>query len=80
MHDAQKNPSIGRLAEDPSVLCGFGYQANGVNTAPWAGKQIADMIATGDDGERRIPVSGHDALVSHCTVEAVVFTLRLSIL
>lgn len=51
----KRTPSIGRLAQDPSILYGFGYHANGVNTAPWAGKQIADMIASGDDGGERIP-------------------------
>lgn len=38
-------PSIGSLPDDPSVLFGFGYHANGVNTAPWAGQRIAAMIA-----------------------------------
>ncbi len=38
-------PSIGCLEDDPSVFYGFGYHANGVNTAPWAGARIAAMIA-----------------------------------
>jgi len=38
-------PSIGRLADDPSVFYGFGYHANGVNTAPWAGMKLAAMVA-----------------------------------
>lgn len=38
-------PSIGRLEDDPSVWYGFGYHANGVNTAPWTGKTLARMIA-----------------------------------
>jgi glycine/D-amino acid oxidase-like deaminating enzyme len=49
-------PSIGRDTDDPSVYYGFGYHANGVNTAPWAGQQIAEMIARGDDGADRVPV------------------------
>ena len=48
-------PSIGRDLGDPTVYYGFGYHANGVNTAPWAGLQIAEMIARGDDGADRIP-------------------------
>ncbi len=38
-------PSLGRLEEDPSVWYGFGYHANGVNTAPWAGMTLARLIA-----------------------------------
>ena len=38
-------PSLGRLEEDPSVFYGYGYHANGVNTAPWAGRALARMIA-----------------------------------
>lgn len=51
----KRTPSLGRLMQDPTVLYAFGYHANGVNTAPWAGKQIADMIARGDDGAGRVP-------------------------
>ena len=38
-------PSLGRLEDDPSVYYGFGYHANGVNTAPWAGMKLARMLA-----------------------------------
>ena len=38
-------PSLGRLEDDPSVYYGFGYHANGVNTAPWAGMKLAAMLA-----------------------------------
>ncbi|MFQ6023515.1 MAG: NAD(P)/FAD-dependent oxidoreductase [Acidiferrobacterales bacterium] len=38
-------PSLGRLEDDPSVWYGFGYQANGVNTAPWTGMMLARHIA-----------------------------------
>ena len=38
-------PSVGRLADDPSVWYGFGYHANGVNTAPWVGMRLATAIA-----------------------------------
>jgi hypothetical protein len=29
------------------VYFGFGYHGNGVNNAPWVGKQIADWIGKG---------------------------------
>ena len=38
-------PSVGRLEDDASVFYGFGYHANGVNTAPWTGMKLAAMIA-----------------------------------
>ena len=37
-------PSLGRLEEAPGVWYGFGYHANGVNTAPWAGMMLARAI------------------------------------
>ena len=37
-------PSIGKLEND-GIYYSFGYQANGVNTAPWAGKELANLIA-----------------------------------
>jgi glycine/D-amino acid oxidase-like deaminating enzyme len=40
-------PSVGRLDEDPSIFFGFGYHGNGVNTASWSGKQLADWLGTG---------------------------------
>jgi glycine/D-amino acid oxidase-like deaminating enzyme len=40
-------PSLGQLDEDPSVYFGFGYHGNGVNTATWTGKQLADWIGAG---------------------------------
>ena len=39
------SPSIGRLDEDPNIWFGYGYHANGVNTAPWAGRLLARLIA-----------------------------------
>ena len=42
-------PAIGRFDDDPSVFFGFGYHGNGVNTATWAGKQIADWLATASE-------------------------------
>ena len=40
-------PSLGRLDDDDSVYFGYGYHGNGVNTATWTGKQLADWIGTG---------------------------------
>lgn len=40
-------PSLGQLTEDESVFFGYGYHGNGVNTATWTGKQLADWIGTG---------------------------------
>jgi glycine/D-amino acid oxidase-like deaminating enzyme len=36
-------PSIGKLEND-EIYYSFGYHANGVNTAPWAGKELANLI------------------------------------
>ena len=46
-------PAIGQLEDDPSVFYGFGYQANGVNTAPWAGRALARLVA----GRRNDPAA-----------------------
>ena len=40
-------PAVGRLDAEPGVYFGFGYHGNGVNTATWAGKQLADWIGKG---------------------------------
>ena len=40
---AKFTPSIGKL-EDDEIYYSFGYQANGVNTAPWSGNQLAKLI------------------------------------
>ena len=39
-------PSIGQFAEDKSTFFAFGYHGNGVNTATWSGKKVADWLAT----------------------------------
>jgi glycine/D-amino acid oxidase-like deaminating enzyme len=44
---ASLRPGIGRLTDDPFTYFGFGYHGNGVNTATWAGKQLADWMARG---------------------------------
>lgn len=43
-------PSIGRLSDDPSVYFAFGYHGNGVNTAVWAGRELAGWIASPGSG------------------------------
>jgi glycine/D-amino acid oxidase-like deaminating enzyme len=40
-------PAIGQLDDDQSVFYGYGYHGNGVNTATWTGKQLADCIGSG---------------------------------
>jgi len=37
-------PSIGKL--DNEIYYSFGYQANGVNTAPWSGNELAKLIVS----------------------------------
>jgi glycine/D-amino acid oxidase-like deaminating enzyme len=44
---AALRPGIGRMVYDAHTFFGFGYHGNGVNTATWAGKQLADWIARG---------------------------------
>ena len=36
-------PSIGKIDND-EIYYSFGYQANGVNTAPWSGSELAKLI------------------------------------
>ena len=47
-------PNIGQAQDDDSVFFGFGYHGNGVNTASWAGKQLADWIGQGQ-APKRLP-------------------------
>ena len=59
-------PALGRLEDDSSVYFGFGYHGNGVSTATWTGKQLADWIGRGrrprlpsviDGMSRRFPLA-----------------------
>lgn len=50
-------PAIGRLADDGSVFFAYGYHGNGVNTATWSGKQLADWLAGSSAGGDRAPDS-----------------------
>lgn len=47
-------PSAGQLPDDDTVFYGFGYHANGVNTAPWTGMKLAAMVA-GKEAEADLP-------------------------
>ena len=48
-------PSIGRLEDDDSVYFGFGYHGNGVNSAPWTGRALAQLVAASNSGESDLP-------------------------
>jgi glycine/D-amino acid oxidase-like deaminating enzyme len=50
-----RTPAVGRLEDDPSVWYGFGYQANGVNTAPWTGRALARLIAGREGAQAVLP-------------------------
>jgi glycine/D-amino acid oxidase-like deaminating enzyme len=45
-------PAVGRFHDDPSVLFAFGYHGNGVNTATWAGQQVAHWLHAEPAGAR----------------------------
>lgn len=53
-------PSLGRLQDDPSVLFAYGFHGNGVNTATWCGRQLAEWLAArgvaGDEPPKSLPV------------------------
>ncbi len=48
-------PAIGRSEEDASVFYAFGCHGNGVNTMPWAGRQLARLIQGADRDEDLLP-------------------------
>jgi glycine/D-amino acid oxidase-like deaminating enzyme len=48
-------PYVGRVEDEPSVWYGFGYHGNGVNTAPWVGRVLAERIAGRDPLGEDIP-------------------------
>ncbi len=53
----RQTPCVGRLPDDASVFYGFGYHGNGVNTATWTGKQIADWLANSSMEDTKVPES-----------------------
>ena len=46
-------PSIGKIEND-EIYYSFGYHANGVNTAPWAGKELANLIVSSNTKKLQI--------------------------
>lgn len=50
-------PSIGKFETDKSVFFAFGYHGNGVNTATWSGKHVADWLATNSLQSTAAPLS-----------------------
>jgi glycine/D-amino acid oxidase-like deaminating enzyme len=48
-------PALGRFGDDPSVLFGFGFHGNGVNTATWTGKQLARWLTEGKRNADQAP-------------------------
>jgi glycine/D-amino acid oxidase-like deaminating enzyme len=48
-------PSIGKFPDDPSVMFGFGYHGNGVNTATWTGRELAYWLAGSNASELTEP-------------------------
>jgi glycine/D-amino acid oxidase-like deaminating enzyme len=73
-------PTIGQLEDDGNVYFGFGYHGNGVNTATWTGKQLADWIGTGREPvtlpaivrgmSRRYPLPGLRQSYLRCAIFA----------
>jgi glycine/D-amino acid oxidase-like deaminating enzyme len=49
-------PSIGRMPDDKSVYFGFGYHGNGVNTATWTGRELANWIAGKATDNQHLPM------------------------
>jgi glycine/D-amino acid oxidase-like deaminating enzyme len=49
-------PSIGRMPDDNSIYFGFGYHGNGVNTATWTGREIANWIAGKASDSQHLPM------------------------
>ncbi len=48
-------PAMGRLPEDESVFYALGCHGNGVNTMPWAGRQLARLIQGANRDEDVLP-------------------------
>jgi len=48
-------PAIGKFPDDPSVLFGFGYHGNGVNTATWTGRALAEWLAGSNASDSVVP-------------------------
>ncbi len=49
------HPAIGRFPDDPSVMFGFGYHGNGVNSATWVGRELARGLQSSNNSLRTMP-------------------------
>lgn len=49
-------PCIGRLEDDPGVYFAWGYHGNGLNTATWSGRELANWLHAGGAGTWPEPV------------------------
>jgi glycine/D-amino acid oxidase-like deaminating enzyme len=48
-------PAIGKFPDDATVMFGFGYHGNGVNTATWTGRELAYWLAGSNASHRTEP-------------------------
>jgi glycine/D-amino acid oxidase-like deaminating enzyme len=48
-------PAIGRFPDDASIMFGFGYHGNGVNTATWTGRELAYWLAGSNTSDSTEP-------------------------
>ncbi len=51
-----RRPAIGQVDGDRSVFYGFGFHGNGVNTATWTGKQLADWVGMASSNDDHVPI------------------------
>ncbi|MDH3857162.1 MAG: FAD-binding oxidoreductase, partial [Gammaproteobacteria bacterium] len=49
-------PSIGRMPEDKSIYFAYGYHGNGVNSATWSGRELAEWLAGKNSGKNLLPM------------------------
>lgn len=70
-------PAIGQFADDSSAYFAFGYHGNGVNTATWSGKKVADWLATSSLESTAAPAS-LPAIVQGMPVRFPLPSLRLA--
>ncbi len=73
----KRTPSIGQFENDRSVYFAFGYHGNGVNTATWSGKQVADWLAT-NKLDSAVPPASLPAIVQGMPARFPLPSLRLA--
>lgn len=49
-------PAIGRMPEDKSIYFAYGYHGNGVNSATWSGRELANWLAGDTSGAQLLPM------------------------